>query len=67
MLSERRGGNSRINAVDIVGAAGVPKPGFTASWSTTVPEPSTWVMMGLGFAGLAFAGYRARRSSAAPA
>ena len=54
-------------AVDIVGAAGVPTPGFTASWSTTVPEPSTWVMMGLGFAGLAFAGYRARRSSAAPA
>ena len=23
-----------------------------------VPEPSTWAMMGLGFAGLAFAGYR---------
>jgi PEP-CTERM motif len=26
-----------------------------------VPEPSTWVMMTLGFAGLAFAGYRASR------
>jgi hypothetical protein len=26
-----------------------------------VPEPSTWVMMILGFAGLAFAGYRTRR------
>jgi len=25
------------------------------------PEPATWVMMGLGFAGLAFAGYRARK------
>ena len=25
------------------------------------PEPATWVMMGLGFAGLAFAGLRARR------
>lgn len=25
-----------------------------------VPEPSTWVMMALGFAGLAFASYRAR-------
>ena len=26
-----------------------------------VPEPSTWAMMGLGFAGLAFAGYRSSR------
>jgi hypothetical protein len=25
------------------------------------PEPSTWTLMGLGFAGLAFAGYRSRR------
>jgi hypothetical protein len=25
---------------------------------TTVPEPSTWAMMALGFAGLSFAGYR---------
>ena len=25
-----------------------------------IPEPSTWVMMGLGFAGLAFAGFRKR-------
>ena len=30
-----------------------------------VPELSTWAMMGLGFAGLAFAGYRSRRSVAA--
>jgi hypothetical protein len=28
------------------------------------PEPSTWAMMVLGFAGLSFAGYRARRSHA---
>lgn len=28
-----------------------------------VPEPATWVMMGLGFAGLAFAGLRARRTA----
>jgi hypothetical protein len=33
-----------------------------AQITTSVPEPSTWVMMGLGFAGLAFAGYRARRA-----
>jgi PEP-CTERM motif len=27
-------------------------------FTLSVPEPSTWAMMGLGFAGLAFAGYR---------
>jgi hypothetical protein len=36
---------------------GVPSP---------VPEPSTWVMMGLGFAGLSFAAYR-RAAKAHPA
>jgi hypothetical protein len=34
---------------------------------TTVPEPSTWAMMLLGFAGLSFAGYRASRRDAAAA
>jgi hypothetical protein len=29
--------------------------------SVSVPEPPTWAMMGLGFAGLAFAGYRTAR------
>jgi uncharacterized membrane protein len=29
-----------------------------------VPEPSTWAMMLLGFAGLGIAGYRVRRNSA---
>jgi hypothetical protein len=28
------------------------------------PEPSTWAMMLLGFAGLGIAGYRVRRNSA---
>jgi hypothetical protein len=32
---------------------------------TAVPEPSTWAMMLLGFAGLAFAGYRASRRTTA--
>ena len=32
---------------------------------TPAPEPSTWAMMLLGFAGLGFAGYRASRKSAA--
>jgi len=30
-----------------------------------VPEPATWAMMGLGFAGLAYAGFRARRRATA--
>jgi PEP-CTERM motif len=33
-----------------------------AQITTSVPEPSTWAMMGLGFASLAFAGYRACRA-----
>jgi PEP-CTERM motif len=32
---------------------------------TSIPEPSTWAMMAVGFAGLGFAGYRARKPSAA--
>ena len=34
---------------------------FTAT-TTTIPEPSTWAMMALGFAGLGFLGYRKTRS-----
>jgi PEP-CTERM motif len=37
---------------------------FSATISPTpVPEPSTWAMMALGFAGLSLAGYRASRKS----
>ena len=32
---------------------------------TAAPEASTWAMMGLGFASLAFAGYRSRRAATA--
>ena len=49
---------------DIVG--GVTPPTFNAAFSltgNTVPEPSTWVMMLLGFAGLGFAGYRHGRKA----
>jgi hypothetical protein len=35
--------------------------------STGIPEASTWAMMLLGFAGLGYAGYRARRTVAAAA
>jgi hypothetical protein len=33
----------------------------------TVPEPSTWAMLLLGFAGLGFVGYRKARLTSAPA
>ena len=39
---------------------------FNAAFSlngTLVPEPSTWAMMLLGFAGLGFAGYRQARKA----
>jgi hypothetical protein len=50
---------------DIVGPVGDPATitQFNASFSlkgTVVPEPSTWAMMLLGFAGLGFAAYRKR-------
>jgi hypothetical protein len=33
--------------------------------AVATPEPSTWVMMGLGFAGPGFAGWRAQRKTPA--
>ena len=38
---------------------------ITAGFQSGVPEPSTWAMMALGFAGLGFAGFR--RAKARPA
>ena len=38
------------------------KPGWVLYSPTTVPEPSTWAMMLLGFAGVGFAGYRRARA-----
>jgi hypothetical protein len=38
----------------------------TRAWvASDVPEPSTWAMMLMGFAGLAFAGFRSRKRTAA--
>jgi PEP-CTERM motif len=39
--------------------------GGTVTTSATIPEPSTWAMMALGFASLFFAGYRSSRKSIA--
>ena len=38
---------------------------LVSSVNTNVPEPSTWAMMLLGFAGLGFAGYRKARGARA--
>ena len=52
-----------ITGISISESLGTPSNSFEiAQITTSVPEPSTWAMMGLGFAGLAFAGYRARRT-----
>jgi hypothetical protein len=51
---------------DIVG--GTPAPTFNAAFSlkgNTVPEPSTWAMILLGFVGLGFVGYRKSRNGPA--
>jgi PEP-CTERM motif len=40
---------------------------FEFAVTTTVPEPSTWAMLGIGFAGLAFGGYKRSRNRLAPA
>jgi hypothetical protein len=52
--------------VSILLSAGARADGFTASFQSdlnAVPEPSTWAMMLLGFAGLGYAGYRRARQT----
>jgi PEP-CTERM motif len=51
----------------MIGSGGVTgqTTGALVTTFNGVPEPSTWAMMMLGFAGLGFAGYRASRRSAA--
>ena len=50
-------------AVDINGSAGTGEVAGTGTLSA-IPEPSTWAMMLLGFAGLAFLGYRKAKRAA---
>jgi hypothetical protein len=40
------------------------EPGDIAFVPSSIPEPSTWAMMLVGFAGLGFAGWRAQRKTA---
>ena len=37
---------------------------FSATFTSAVPEPSTWAMMILGFAGVGFMAYRRRNNTA---
>jgi hypothetical protein len=50
--------NGSSNPVEVEGS---PIPFLAMSPSASVPEPATWAMMVLGFAGLSFAGYRRTR------
>jgi hypothetical protein len=57
-----------LNSVTSPSGAASTNYSYEVAYSITVatvaaPEPSTWTMMGLGFAGLGFAGYRARRTA----
>jgi hypothetical protein len=47
------------------GPNGVPPVSLLDGVSLTVPEPASWAMMALGFAGLGFAGYRRAKGNAA--
>jgi hypothetical protein len=58
------GGQNSLNSFEInliTGNSG----GFGGVTYTAAPEPSTWAMMLIGFAGLGYAGHRARRSALA--
>jgi uncharacterized membrane protein len=62
-------GGSVINLGGLPGsyysyADGINDAGMIVGASGFLPEPSTWAMMLLGFAGLGYAGYRARAGRA---
>jgi hypothetical protein len=48
----------------VVDVGGVPNYDSAGGLTLSIPEPSTWAMMVLGFASLGFAGYRASRKTA---
>jgi hypothetical protein len=50
-----------VGAVTMSGQSGTLTYDFTPAVASVIPEPSTWAMMALGFAGLGFLGYRKTR------
>lgn len=60
-------GASNILSFNSLDGGGSPFGPVIGGVSIAVPEASTWAMMGLGLAGLAFAGYRGRRTTVAAA
>ena len=63
----RNNSDGFMGAIDALGPAGTGEiAGMGTSVTTfgSVPEPSTWAMMMLGFAGLGFAAYRSRHRPA---
>ena len=58
-------GASNFVAISTLDPGGFGTNQVAVTMSVTAPEPSTWAMMGLGFAGLAFAGCRTRRTATA--
>jgi hypothetical protein len=61
--------NAGSNYGAVVWGAGQSSPDYTsaAGLSLATPEPSTWAMMVLGFAGVGFAGFRTSRKTASVA
>jgi hypothetical protein len=54
-------GGSPTGPVDPIGTPGAPGGDPPGGSPTAVPEPSTWAMLLLGFAGLGYAGFRRSR------
>jgi PEP-CTERM motif len=54
-----------IAVADVLGNVGTGEIGGKMGTIVGTPEPSTWAMMLLGFAGLGFAGYRKARGARA--
>jgi hypothetical protein len=54
-----------LQANQAKGPGGVVSAAITNTSTSAVPEPSTWVMMGLGFAALGYAASRGRKTNIA--
>jgi hypothetical protein len=52
------GGTGALFAADIINGNGITGPVGALTFTAAVPEPSTWAMLILGFAGIGFVSYR---------